>query len=275
MMTGRRACDEVTFGVDPSECLTASGYSELPQARLYPSSARTPPRLASRRPSSPQGPLAVPSCSGSGRDAPLRLRRSLLHPAAQRPPPSPPQRQQRSRSDRPVAADGEKREPGTGTGMGSVSRWHRRLPGRPHESLHSRAASQFLQKKVHGPEQGRCPAHRRTGPARHWVPASPRSSSPGPGGSWGQRARVVSTAAGDSAPLLRGASAAGGWRLWGLARAARSVPGGGARRHRGRRRIPQVLPLLLAPLLSFPSWPERPGGLWGSLALQPLEFRGA
>lgn len=47
--------------------------------------------------------------------------------------------------------------------------------------------------------------------------------------------------------LLREASAAGGWRLCGLARAARSVPGGGARRHRGQRRIPQVLPLLLGP----------------------------
>lgn len=86
MMTGRRTCDEVTFGVDPSKRLTTSDHSQLSQAQLYPSSARTPPRLAVCRPPSARDPLAVPSCSGSGRDAPPR--RSLPCPAAHRPTPS-------------------------------------------------------------------------------------------------------------------------------------------------------------------------------------------
>lgn len=86
MLTGRRACDEVTFGVDPSECLTTSGYSQLSQARLYPSSAPKPPRLTSCCPSGARGPLAVPSCSGSGQDAPPR--RNSFTPAPHQPPPS-------------------------------------------------------------------------------------------------------------------------------------------------------------------------------------------
>lgn len=216
MMTGRRACDEVTFGVDPSECLTASGYSELPQARLYPSSARTPPRLASRRPSSPQGPLAVPSCSGSGRDAPLRLRRSLLHPAAQRPPPSPPQRQQRSRSDRPVAADGEKREPGTGTGMGSVSRWHRRLPGRTSHSTpapppsSSRRKSTALSREGVQPTEGQAlPAtgSPRVPAAAHLAPAGAGGRGPG----WSPRPQAIPRLCSEGlAPPVAGVS--GAWR---------------------------------------------------------------
>lgn len=84
------------------------------------------------------------------------------------------------------------------------------------------------------------------------------------GSGWSPRPRAAGRCAG-----LRGASAAAGWRLCGRARAARSVPGGGARRHRGRGRIPQVLPLLLASLLPVPSWPQRPSGLSSCVAYGP------
>lgn len=166
----------------------------------------------------------------------------------------PPQRQQRSRSDRPVAADGEMRQPGTRTrtGMGFVSRWHRRLPSHRSHSTPAPPPSSSRRKSAALSREGVQPTKGQAQPAiespRLPVPASPRSSSPGPGGSegggpgWSPQPRAAPCDA-----LLRGASAAGGWRLCGLARAARSVPGGGARRHRGRRRIPQVLPLLLAP----------------------------
>lgn len=177
----------------------------------------------------------------------------------------PPQRQQRSRSDRPVATGGEMKEPGTGPGWGlfpagtgacpaaRVTPLPRLLSVPPEES--PRPCGQALT----ATESPRLP-----------IPASPRSSSPGPGGSKGRGPGWSPQPRADPCcTLLRGASAAGGWRLCGRARAARSVPGGGARRHRGRRRIPQVLPLLLAPLLSFPSRPELPGGLLGSLAFNP------
>lgn len=116
MMTGRRTCDEVTFGLDPSKRLTTSDHSQLSQAQLYPSSARTPPRLATRRPPSARGPASRPLVLG---ERPGRA------PSPQPPLPRsspatslPPQRQQRSRGDRPVTAGGEARQPGTGTRRG-------------------------------------------------------------------------------------------------------------------------------------------------------------
>lgn len=160
-MTGRRACDEVTFGEDPSECLTTSGYSQLSQARLYPSSARITSRSR-----------FLPSIQRSGTASrPLVLGvRPGRAPSPQPPSPRtssatslPPQRQQPSRSDRPVAA----KRGSQGRDRDGVCFPLAQAPTRPHESLHSGAASQFLQKKVRGPAQGRCPAHQRTGPARH------------------------------------------------------------------------------------------------------------
>lgn len=158
--------------------------------------------------------------------------------------------------------------------MGFVSRWHRRLPGPTSHSTPAPPLSSSRRKSAALHREGVQPTRGQALPAtespRLPIPASPRSSSPGPGGSkgrgpgWSPQPRAA-----PCCTLLRGASAAGGWRLCGRARASRSVPGGGARRHRDRRRIPQVLPLQLAPLLSFPSGPERPGGLLGSLAFKP------
>lgn len=131
--------------------------------------------------------------------------------------------------------------------MGFVSRWHRRLPGHTSHSTTAPPSSSSRRKSAALSREGVQPTKGQALPAtespRLPVPASPRSSSPGPGGSegrgpgWSPQPRAAPCCA-----LLREASAAGGWRLCGLARAARSVPGGGARRHRGQRRIPQVLP---------------------------------
>jgi hypothetical protein len=158
--------------------------------------------------------------------------------------------------------------------MGFVSRWHRRLPGHTSHSTTAPPSSSSRRKSAALSREGVQPTKGQALPAtespRLPVPASPRSSSPGPGGSegrgpgWSPQPRAAPCCA-----LLREASAAGGWRLCGLARAARSVPGGGARRHRGQRRIPQVLP----PPPPFPSWPERPGGLLGSLAFNLRVYR--
>lgn len=159
--------------------------------------------------------------------------------------------------------------------MGFVSRWHRRLPGSTSHSTpappssSSRRKSAALSREGVQPTKGQAlPATPSRSPrvpaAAHLAPAGVRAE--GQGG-------LPQPRAAPCCALLREASAAGGWRLCGLARAARSVPGGGARRHRGQRRIPQVLPLLLAPTPPFPSWPERPGGLLGSLAFNPRVYR--
>lgn len=162
MMTGRCACDEVTFGMDPSECLTMSGRSQLSQAQLYPSSCWTPPHLAACGPSSAQGPLAVPSCSGSRWDSPPR--HSLLHPTEHGPPPS------RHKGSSGARVTGLwQRAAGPGWGLTPHS-----LPVPPEESLGGTALCR------QGVQPTRGQALPATGSPRLPVPASPRSSSPGP-----------------------------------------------------------------------------------------------
>lgn len=239
MMTGRRTCDKVTFGMDPSKRLTTSDHSQLSQAQLYQSSERTPPRLATSRPPSARGPASGPLVLG---ERPGRA------PSPQPPLPRsspatslPPQRQQRSRGDRPVTAGGEARQPGTGTGIGFPAGTGAcpaaRLtptPAPPPRSSEESPGDAAL--SLQGVQPARGQALVATECPRLPVPASPRSSSPGPDGSkgrgpgWSLQPRVAPRCA-----LLRGASAAGGWLLClcHRPRATRSVPGGGARRHSG------------------------------------------
>lgn len=116
-------------------------------------------------------------------------------------------------------------------GPGWGSHWHRRLPGRTtHSTLprrlpeESRGSAALRRQGVQLAGEQALPA---TESPRLPVPASSRSSSPGPGGSkgkgpgWSPQPREAPRCAG-----LRGASAAGGWRLCRRPRATRSVPGG-------------------------------------------------
>lgn len=155
-----------------------------------------------------------------------------------------------------MAEGGEARQPGTGTGMGfpagdgarpaphgslrspplPPSRCLRDLSGRRCAALRGQGVRPSGGQALAGPS----PPRPRGSPQRLTWPRRRRGSG------WSPRPRAAGRCAG-----LRGASAAAGWRLCGRARAARSVPGGGARRHRGRGRIPQVLPLLPSPQLKY------------------------
>ncbi|MEJ1289363.1 hypothetical protein NN561_020405 [Cricetulus griseus] len=141
------------------------------------------------------GPLAVPSCSGSGGDAPPR-------PAPQRPPPS----RHKGSSGAGVTDPWPRAAKRRGQGPGWVSLWHRRLPSRTTHSTLPRRLPVPPEESPGGAalrRQGVQPARGQallaTESPRLPVVASPRSSSPGLSGSKGRGPGWSPAATGGSA----------------------------------------------------------------------------
>lgn len=108
-----------------------------------------------------------------------------------------------------------------GTGMGFVSRWHRRLPGRTSHCTPAPPLSSSRRKSAALRREGVQPTRGQALPATESpglpIPVSPRSSSPGPGGrecrgpGWSPQPRAAPCCSQfrGQAPPVAGVSAAG------------------------------------------------------------------